>query len=216
MCSNHAKIRIQTLSDSHISTNEEQTLATRKADVKNALLRYSKQKFSEMQLKQQSTSASTLIAPISPTPHDIIVLFIPSLNLCADSFLIDLGCGDGRWLITAATLTECKCLGIDIDDQRLCLAKQSIEKEGLSHRIEIRNQDVFEFIEQDCEYVLNADVFVIYLFRDAMLKIGSFLQKRSNKLRQGVKILCVGFPLPHWSAIQTKRSNGLTVYMYEK
>lgn len=178
--------------------------------MKKALLQYSKQQFSEM---QQSSSSSCLAAPISPTPNDIITLFLPHLNLGPNSFLVDLGCGDGRWLITATKLTKCKCLGIDVDDQRLELAIQSIEEEGLTNEIDVIKQDAFEFI---LNYDLTQiDVLVVYLFREAMLKVGTLLQQRLSYLKQGVKILCVGFALPRWKAIRIEMHHGMKVYLYE-
>ena len=179
--------------------------------MKKALLRYSKQKFFEM----QSSHEQELAAPISPTPNDIINLFLPHLNLGPNSLLVDLGCGDGRWLITASKLTNCKCLGIEVDDQRIELANQSIEQEGLAHQIQVCKRDIFDFVKSDCDYFAEIDVFIVYLFRDAIFKIGTLLQQRSSDLKQGVKILCVGFALPQWKAIRTEKSSGLTIYLYE-
>jgi SAM-dependent methyltransferase len=186
--------------------------------MKKALLQYSKQKFSEMQITHQQShsqqSSSLLAAPISPTPNDIITVFLQYLGLGPDSLLVDLGCGDGRWLMTASKLTRCTCLGIDIDEERLDLAKQFIQKERLGEQVQVCKQDVFEFLEKDNQFFPKMDVLIIYLFRDAMLKIGSTLQQRFADLKQEVKILCVGFALPHWKAIRIEKCCGLTVYMY--
>ena len=207
-CCNTKHENVALNDSSKSSDTHQQTLVHRKNGIKKALLRYSKQKFSEM--KQ---SSSCLAAPISPTPNDIITLFLPNLNLGPDSLLVDLGCGDGRWLITAAKLTKCKCLGIDVDDQRLELANRSIEEEGLTNQVDVMKQDVFEFL---LNYDLTMiDVLVIYLFRDAMLKVGTLLRQRSSYLKQGVKILCVGFALPQWKAIRIEMHHGMKLYLYE-
>ena len=189
--------------------------------MRKAILRYSKQKFSELQslhqqdqTQQSSQFTSSLAAPISPTHNDIITLFLPYLKLSPTSLLVDLGCGDGRWLIAATILSKCACLGIDVDDHRLKLTQQSIEKEGLSNKILVRKQDVFEFMEKDFDMFVKADVFIVYLFRDAMTKIGCLLRERLNELKKEVKILCVGFALPQWRAIRSEKSCGLTIYLY--
>jgi tRNA G46 methylase TrmB len=197
------------------------TLAAKKHAMKKAILRYSKQKFSEMQsshqqheTQQSSRSSSLLAAPISPTPKDIIPLFLPQLNIGPNSLLVDLGCGDGRWLITAAKLCKCQCLGIDVDVGRLKLAELSIEKDELSNQIQVRKQDIFEFVEKDREFLSKADVFILYLFRDAMVKIATVLQQRSDDLKRGIKILCVGFALPGWKAIMVEKRSSLPIYLY--
>lgn len=200
---------------------EQTSLSAKKDAIKKAILRYSKQKFSEMQsshqqdeTRQLSQSSSLLAAPISPTPNDIIPLFLPHLNVGPNSLVVDLGCGDGRWLITAAKLCNCLCLGIDVDEGRLQLAELSIEKDELLNQIQVRKQDVFEFVEKDREFFSKADVFIIYLFREAMVKIASVLQQRSGDLKKGIKILCVGFALPGWKAIMSEKRSGLTIYLY--
>ena len=179
--------------------------------MRKALLRYSKQKFVEM----QSLNEQQLAAPISPTPNEIINIFLPHLNLGPNALLVDLGCGDGRWLISASKLTGCRCLGIEVDDQRIKLANQSIQQEGLTHQIRVCNYDIFDFVRTDCGDFSEIDVFIVYLFREAMLKIGTLLQQRSSDLKQGVRILCVGFALPQWKASRTLKSGGLTIYFYE-
>lgn len=200
---------------------KQQSLRARKIAMQKALLQYSKQKFSEMQSSYQKqetpeTTESVLAAPISPTPNNIIESFLPYLNLGSDSLLVDLGCGDGRWLISAAKMApRCRCIGIDVDEQRLLLANQSIEKEELGQYVSTQNKDVFEFIETDHEYFSEMNVLIMYLFRDAMLRIGNLLKQRSGELRHGVKILCVGFALPQWKAIRTEKICGLSVYLYE-
>jgi SAM-dependent methyltransferase len=185
--------------------------------MKKALLQYSRETFSAMQSthEQSQNQQTSLAAPISPTPNDAITLFLPHLNLGPDSLLIDLGCGDGRWLVTASKLTKCKCLGIDVDEQRIRLATQSIDKEGLTAQIQVRNQDVFEFLERDCLHFPIADVLIIYLFRDAMKRIGPSLKLRASDMKSGMKILCVGFGLPDWKASRTEKIHGIALYLYE-
>ena len=150
--------------------------------MKKALLLFAKQRFSEMKSSHEQQSAglnssSHLIAPISPTPNLIIRVFIPCLNLNADSFLVDLGCGDDRWLIATNEHTQCRCVGIDVDQDRLRVAQKSVEQSGLQELVKVREQDVFEFVKQS-EDIVTADVIVICLFRDAMMEIGQMLHER--------------------------------------
>jgi SAM-dependent methyltransferase len=185
--------------------------------MKKAFLQYSRERFSAMQAthQQSQNQQMSLAAPISPTPNDAITLFLPHLNLGYESLLVDLGCGDGRWLVTASKLTKCKCLGIDVDEQRIRLATQSIEKEELVDQIQVRYQDLFEFLERDSLHFPIMDVLIIYLFRDAMKRIVPLLKLRANEMKSGMKILCVGFGLPDWKTIHMEKVNGIALYLYE-
>lgn len=210
--------------------------------MKKALLLYAKSKFREMQSSHQqqhqetpcdtsaasivsSTAASLLAAPISPTPNLIIETFLPHLNLDSKSLLIDLGCGDGRWLIAAAKITSCKCLGIDVDKERLGMAQNGIISNGLdkNNQVQVRNQDVFEFVRSDNDMFWKANVFVLYLFREAMVEIGSLLRQRlcnefpnnnEKSTRAKTKLISVGFALHGWTPIHEEKKNGIRVYLY--
>lgn len=190
--------------------------------MKRALLLHAKLRFNEMKSRHSSGSTLTtqLAAPISPTPDLIIEAFLPRLDLTPESFLVDLGCGDGRWLIAANEQTRCQCLGIDVDAERLKMAEESIIEKGLRGRVRVRRQDVFEFVKEGDE-LREADAIVVYLFRDAMLTIGDLLRRRlsvgdnnGNATPKSVQILSVGFALPGWSPTYKERVNGICVYLY--
>ncbi|KAL7540219.1 hypothetical protein ACHAXR_009947, partial [Thalassiosira sp. AJA248-18] len=196
----------------------------RRESMKKALLLYAKQRFSDLKSSHEqsmgpNSSTSKLAAPISPTPKLIIEAFLPRLNLNSNSFLVDLGCGDGRWLIAANESTHCRCIGIDVDEERLKTAQDSILKSGLQEMIEVRRRDIFDFVRSDDIY--RADVIVIYLFREVMLEMGQLLHQRLSlrSLEKGipqktVKILSVGFALTGWTSDYEEKIDGIRVYLY--
>ena len=162
-----------------------------------------------------NSSLSQLAAPISPTPNLVIEAFLPRLNLDSDSFLVDLGCGDGRWLIAAHEHAKCRCLGIDVDEERLIKARESISKEKLHEVVKVRKKDVFEFVKEEDDICL-ADVIVMYLFREAMMEIGTLLRRhqRKDNSRKMVQTLSVGFALPGWTPVYEEKMGGIRVYLY--
>jgi len=147
-----------------------------------------------------------VVAPISPTPLTVIFLILPKLNLTPKSTVVDLGCGDGRWILAAYRTYGCRCIGCDIDDVRLDLARKEISKvqsssssgsssssSNLSTKqtdrktITIVKRDVFEFLRGGKDGVPNintpplldtVDVVIVYLFRTAMQQIASILRER--------------------------------------
>lgn len=42
----------------------------------------------------------------------------------------DIGCGDGRFLVTCALLCGCKCIGIEIDEDRAKEAESKVAEAG--------------------------------------------------------------------------------------
>ena len=202
--------------DNNDTTTGQENHKERKQSMKHAILQYSKQRFSEMKI---SNEQQNYVAPISPTPNTLIETVLPRLNLDASSLFVDLGCGDGRWLLAANKHTQCKCLGIDVDEERLKIANDSIQENNLQEKVQVRQQDVFDFVRRSNDFY-KANVLVLYLFREAMLDMSSLLQQRLD-LRESVKkdkmqILCVGFKLPGWTCIMhEEKVNDIRVYLYE-
>lgn len=203
------------------STSSISSATSRKELMKRALLLFAKQKFVEQIGSNQNTPSPQLAAPISPTPRLVIKALLPRLNLDSNSFLVDLGCGDGRWLIAAHQHAKCRCLGIDVDEERLNMAREAISKHSLQNVVQVRNMDLVEFIK-DGDDICEADVIVIYLFRGAILEIGAIMKQtlmsRKTKWTDGsqkvVQILSVGFALPGWTPIYEDKIGGLKVYIY--
>ena len=195
--------------------------------MKRALLLFAKERFSGMRSTHEqlhtnpNSNLLQLAAPISPTPNLVIEAFLPRLNLDSDSFLVDLGCGDGRWLIAAHEHAKCRCLGIDVDEERLIKARESISKNKLHEVVKVRKKDVFEFVKEGDD-IRVADVIVIYLFREAMMEIGTLLRQhylssgdqRKDNSRKMVQILSVGFALPGWTPVHEEKIGSIRVYLY--
>mmetsp|Transcript_5148 Transcript_5148/g.10790 ORF Transcript_5148/g.10790 Transcript_5148/m.10790 type:complete len:240 (+) Transcript_5148:939-1658(+) len=191
------------------------SLSNRKDSMRRALLKLAKDRFREMQSTHQiQLLDSNLAAPISPTPNLIIKTFLPHLKLDSSKLVVDLGCGDGRWLLATSKLTRCRSFGIDLDEDRLKIANQSILEQNLNDRIEVQQRDVFDFVQNDSKVFLMADVFVLYLFRDAMVEMGKLLQERLCQQKKSVCVLSIGFALTGWKPSHEQRINGLKVYLY--
>jgi ubiquinone/menaquinone biosynthesis C-methylase UbiE len=50
--------------------------------------------------------------------------------LSSSDLVIDLGCGDGRWLTHISASSSCQCWGVEIDSNRLQITRQRIEEVG--------------------------------------------------------------------------------------
>ena len=87
---------------------------------------------------------------------------------------------------------------------------------NLRELVQLRKQDVFDFVKKSDDFD-KANVIIMYLFREAMIEMGTILQQRLD-LRgsntEGKQILCVGFALPGWKCVHEEKVNGIRVYLY--
>jgi hypothetical protein len=92
------------------------------------------------------------LAPFNPTSDQAQATAISLLRLEKDDVLFDLGCGDGRLLITAVeNMKGLRCVGIEMDTVFTSRAKKSISELSAEtqRRIEIREGDVLELGYKD-------------------------------------------------------------------
>ena len=82
--------------------------------------------------------------PYVPTPHEVVHEMLKMANVSKNDYLYDLGCGDGRIVITAVKDTGCRGVGIDIDPIRIEESKNNAAKAGVTDRVEFLQQDLFE------------------------------------------------------------------------
>ena len=204
----------------------ERMRVRRKERIRSCLVAFAKKRFDEQNARCMETEASEdgavicrprpeILAPISPSNFDLIGLVLPKLGLTPDSLLVDLGCGDGRWIIAASDEYRCQCIGFDIDKERLDMATKAISERGLTDLVAVKWQDIFEAVESDV--LANADVIVMYLFREAMKRLSKILQDgiRNEKVKPDATIVCLGFHLPSFvPEWEGESSDGVRVYIY--
>lgn len=109
-------------------------------------------------------------AAAAPTPYAEVDRILSILNPQPSETFVDYGCGDGRFLIAAASAYGCNCVGVEIDPERAAEARRNVAAAGLSHRIQIITGDVLE-VEVD------ADVGVAYLYPDLLDAMSAKLQR---------------------------------------
>ena len=100
-------------------------------------------------MSTRSDDDNRRLAPFNPTHESSIDVAIHLLQLQPSDVLFDLGCGDGRMIIRAASRVDgLRCVGIELDEslvargRDMVVAKTSADKAALTDRVEIRNGDV--------------------------------------------------------------------------
>jgi predicted RNA methylase len=97
--------------------------------------------------------------------------------------LYDLGCGDGRIVVTAAKKYGCKATGYDIDPERIKESLENVEKNNVGSLVEIKQEDIFGLD------LSKADVITLYLLPSLNVKLIPQLEK----LRSGSRIVSHDF-----------------------
>ena len=141
-----------------------------------------------------------IIAPISSTPNSVVTVGLHQLlKPTAQDVLCDLGCGDGRWLIQAALEFGCRCIGVDVEEERLQIGRARASALGLEHLIELRNGDIFDTELSECTMV------ICYLFGEST---GKVKRKVLRTLRHGSKVLSVSFQFKQEEGATNTKENG--------
>jgi SAM-dependent methyltransferase len=119
-----------------------------------------------------------------PTPMRLVHRMLQMAEIEAGETVYDLGCGDGRILISAARKYGARGVGVEIDRDRIESARQRAAEFG--DRIRFLRQNVFK------TDLRRADVVMIYL----LPKLNAKLMPRLRKLKRGVRIVTHSFQLP--------------------
>jgi ribosomal protein L11 methylase PrmA len=77
------------------------------------------------------------------TTQDVVEEILRLAKVGKNDVVCDLGCGDGRFVITAAKKHGCRGVGYEIDPQYVKLARESAKKQGVESLVTIHDQDIF-------------------------------------------------------------------------
>jgi precorrin-6B methylase 2 len=139
-----------------------------------------------------------------PTRQTVVDAMLKVANVKAGDVVYDLGCGDGRIVVTAAKLGA-RGVGIDIDPKRIAEANENVNKSGVGDRVKILNQDLFT------TDLSEASVVTLYLLPSLNLKLRPTLWKT---LKPGTRIVSHDFDMGDWKPEQTLNVDGATVYYW--
>jgi SAM-dependent methyltransferase len=129
--------------------------------------------------------------PYVPTPRTIVDEMLKLADVRAGDFLVDLGCGDGRIVITAAQRFGARGFGVDIDPQLVRLANESAAKAGVADRVRFLQRDLFHTgLEQ-------ATVLTLYLMPDIVTRL---VPKILTEMKAGARIVSHDYPLVPWKS----------------
>jgi precorrin-6B methylase 2 len=130
-----------------------------------------------------------LDVPYVPTKPEVVAEMLRMANVGKNDILYDLGCGDGRIVITAAQLYGTRGVGIDIDPDRIKESNENAVKAGVTNLVKFMEQDLFEADFHE------ATVVSLYLLTSVNLRLRPRLLAQ---LRPGTRVVSHNYAMDTW------------------
>jgi len=129
-----------------------------------------------------------------PTAQALVDKMLDLANVTSQDYVIDLGSGDGRTVITAAK-RGIRALGIEYNPDMVDLSKRNAAKEGITDKAQFIQADIFE------SDFSQATVITMFLLPEINLK----LRPQILNLKPGTRIVSNSFTMGEWEADKMAR-----------
>ena len=127
-----------------------------------------------------------------PSPQELVDKMLDMAKVTPKDFVIDLGSGDGRTVITAAK-RGARALGIEYNPDMVALSNRNAEKAGVGGKANFVEADIFK------SDLTKATVITMFLLTDLNLK----LRPTILTLKPGTRIVSNTFRMGEWEPDQT-------------
>ena len=139
-----------------------------------------------------------------PTPQALVNRMLDMAKLTPNDYLMDLGSGDGRTVITAAK-RGARATGVEYNPNMVELSRNNAKKEGVGEKAQFVHGDIFE------TDFSKATVITLFLLPELNLK----LRPKILDMKPGTRIVSNSFTMGDWQADQTQAATekeGCTAY----
>jgi hypothetical protein len=133
--------------------------------------------------------------PFITTPGDVVERMLQLAGTRADDYVVDLGSGDGRIVITAARKFGARGLGIELDERLVQVSRDNARRAGVDERVRFVQGDV---LASDFS---QASVVTVYLLPEL---IGRLQPRFVTDLKPGTRIVSHAFGMAGWRADRTE------------
>ena len=126
--------------------------------------------------------------PYVQTPQVVVDKMLEMAKVTAKDYLIDLGSGDGRLIITAAKKYGARGFGVDLNKTLVTLANRNAAKAGVANKAVFYERDLHE------TEITKADVLTIYLLPEVNLMV----RPRILALKPGTRLVSHDYGFGEW------------------
>lgn len=150
------------------------------------------------------------LAPWVPTPAPVVDRMLELAALNGTDVLYDIGCGDGRIVITAARRYGARGVGIDIDPAMVAESERNAAAAGIGDKVRFLAMDATK------ADISEATVVSLYLLPESNALMRPILE---TQLRPKSRVVCHNYSIPGWEAKQklvetVKDEDGENHYIY--
>jgi precorrin-6B methylase 2 len=132
-----------------------------------------------------------------PTPQELVDTMLDMANVTSSDYVIDLGSGDGRLVISAAK-RGATALGIEYNPDMVELARRAAAEAGVSERATFEQADIFE------SDFSKATVITMFLLSDLNLR----LRPQILDMKPGTRVVSNSFDMETWQADRIETVTG--------
>lgn len=156
--------------------------------------------------KMPDQDRPALDVPYVPTPQDVVNEMLDLAEVSSRDILYDLGCGDGRIVVTAAKERRVrKAIGVDLDPVRIEQSNRKAQEAGVGKLARFLQKDLFEVDLSD------ATVVSLYLLPGVNLKLRP---KLLRELKPGTRIVSHDFNMGDWQPDRESRLREHSVFLW--
>lgn len=147
-----------------------------------------------------------LDVPYVPTKQSVVEAMLDLAGATGNDVVYDLGCGDGRIVVTAAREYGARGVGVDIDPERIAEANRLATRVGVTGRVKFIEGDLFK------ADIHEATVVTLYLLPEVNLKLKP---KLLRELKPGTRIVSHDFTMGRdWPPEKTLHVGRDTIYLW--
>jgi len=127
--------------------------------------------------------------PFVASVDEVVETMLRTAEVTDKDTVYDLGCGDGRIVIAAASKYGARGVGVDINPVRIRESRRNARKAGVSRKVTFIEQDLFK------TDLTQATVVVIYLDPEVNLRLRP---KLLRELKPGARVVSNSFDMGDW------------------
>jgi SAM-dependent methyltransferase len=117
-------------------------------------------------------------------------------DVTSRDLVYDLGCGDGRIIITAAGKYGARGVGVDIEPYRVAELQSSAKQAGVEHLVTFKLQDAMTVD------LSPATVVMLYLVHWSTSKLQPIIKRQ---VKPGTRIISHSFEMDDWRPVKTEK-----------
>ena len=140
-----------------------------------------------------------------PTPMPVVRAMLELADVGPQDLVVDLGSGDGRIVITAASEFGARGVGVEIDPALVTQAQAKAREAGVEDKVEFRLGDMY------AADVRSATVVTLFLHPQPNLKLRPKLR---SELQAGARVVSYVWDMADWTPEETRRVNAQRIFLW--